>query len=183
MSTTADIVTAISKFIKALDELLQTDTVEAIIELVAEFGIGAPVKVGIDALVKAVDLILVWLGRLDQVFAIDDMLQSLQPAFEGLTGIGGSDDDAQNPDYATLAPLITAAKAAMQVLDKLTAGVHLIFEAVIPRQAVLSLRESLGHLKETLAELGSKLVSPGKAASKSFRPGSLTGVTASGGAA
>ncbi|MCP3099516.1 hypothetical protein LZ198_11610 [Myxococcus sp. K15C18031901] len=184
MSTTADIINSVSRLVTALDELLQTDTVESIVRLVGRFGIGAPVKVGLDALGKALDLILVWLGRLDQVFAIDDMLQSLQPAFEGLTSMGNDDGSAQNPDYATLAPLINAAQAAMRVINKLAAGVHLIFETVIPRQAVISLRESLAHLKETLADLGEQLVNPGKGASKPVPSGGdAAGLLAAGGAA
>ncbi|QSQ15416.1 hypothetical protein [Myxococcus landrumensis] len=159
-TTTADIVDGITRLVVAVDELLKTDTVNAIVALVRQFGIGAPVKVGIDALGKALDLIISWIAKLEQVAAIPSLLESLDPALDGLKAIGDkSEDEMREMGLEPLAPLAGAAHAASVVLEKLRAGVTLILQGYLPQQSLESLRESVVQVKETLKKLGDALVS------------------------
>ncbi|AGC45677.1 hypothetical protein MYSTI_04381 [Myxococcus stipitatus DSM 14675] len=159
-TTTADIVDGITRLVVAVDNLLKTDTVNAIVTLVRQFGIGAPVKVGIDALGKALDLIISWIAKLEQVAAIPSLLESLDPALDGLKAIGDkSEDEMREMGLEPLAPLAGAAHAASVVLEKIRAGAVAILQGYLPQQSLESLRESVVQVKETLKKLGEALVS------------------------
>jgi len=159
VSTTADIVDSITRLVIAVDNLLKTDTVNAIVSLVRRFGIGAPVKVGVDALGSALELIIGWIAKLEQVAAIPDLLEQLDPALEGLKAIGDkSEQEMRDMGMEALAPLAGAAHAAHLVLEKLRAGAVVILQGYLPKQSLASLRESVITVKATLKALGEALL-------------------------
>ena len=47
MKTTADILHGIAELIQAISELLGTDTIQALLQMARDFGIGQPVKAGL----------------------------------------------------------------------------------------------------------------------------------------
>ncbi|MCP3060347.1 hypothetical protein LXT21_16320 [Myxococcus sp. K38C18041901] len=178
MSTTADIVDGITRFIKALDDLLESKTVTAIVNLVRKCGIGAPVKLVLDGMDKVMDFIITWLVRLEQVAAIPELLEKLDPALDGLKALGEkSEQEMRDMGLEPLAPLAGAAHAAHQLLEKIRAGVTVVLQGYLPKQSLASLRESVVDLKDTLKELGQALVAPGNTSFTALTPGTplLTG--------
>ncbi|GEN10467.1 hypothetical protein SAMN05443572_103363 [Myxococcus fulvus] len=161
MSTTADIVDGITRLIDALDELLESKTVAAIVRLVRKCGIGAPVKVVLDGMDKALDFIITWIAKLEQVAAIPDLLDKLDPALDGLKALGEkSEQEMRDMGLEPLAPLAGAAHAAHQLLEKIRAGVTVVLQGYLPKQSLASLREAVIDLKDTLKDLAQALVAP-----------------------
>ncbi|WP_223645784.1 hypothetical protein [Corallococcus sp. EGB] len=160
MSNTADLVDGITRLVSAVDALLQTDTVKALTDLVRSLGIGGYVKTGLQAIGKVLDLITGWLARLEQVAAIPLLLEKLEPAFEGLEAIGGtSDAEMRDMGMEALAPLAGAAHSALQLLQKVRAGVTTIIQGYLPAESLKALRESVESVAATLEELEAAVVS------------------------
>jgi hypothetical protein len=158
-TTTADILAGISRLITALDELLKTQTVEALVDLVRQLGIGAPVKSALQVLTRVLDQISSWLAKLEQVAAIPRILDSLEPGFEGLQVLGASSgDELRQMGMAALAPMADAAGAALALLDKLRKGAATVLRGYLPEEELKQVRASLAAITATLRTLGERLV-------------------------
>lgn len=177
-TTTADILASISRLIQALDELLKTQTVEALVDLVRQLGIGEPVKSALGVLVQVLGQIDSWIAKLEQVAAIPRMLESLDPAFEGLSELAGSSgEEMRQMGMEALAPLADAARAALAVLDKLRQGATAVLQGYLPEEAIKQVRASVKDLTATLRTLGERLVQAPKTGTAKAG-GSTSGVAA-----
>ncbi|WP_164013184.1 hypothetical protein [Pyxidicoccus trucidator] len=173
-TTTADILAGITRLIDALDELLKTQTVEALVDLVRQLGIGEAVKSALQALTGVLDLITSWIAKLEQVAAIPRLLENLEPAFEGMHQLADSSgEELRQMGMEPLAPLADASRAALALLEKLRAGATAILQGFLPEESLKQLRASVTDITATLKTLGERLVqapakpvspTPGKAA-------------------
>lgn len=169
MSTTADIIDAIARLITALKELLETDTVEALVDLVKRLGIGQPVKTGLQALTRVLDLLIGWIERLEQVARLPAFLDTLDPAFQEVKGLASaSGDDMRDMGLDALAPVATAAQAMLDVVDKIRRGAEAILKGYLPEQSLVHLRESVQGLARRLREMQQKLDAPAPAPTKTL---------------
>ncbi len=186
MSTsTADILAGITRLIDALDELLKTQTVEALVDLVRQLGIGEPVKTALLSLTQVLDLISSWIAKLEQVAAIPRMLEALDPAFEGLNALGeSSGEELRNMGMDALAPLAEAAKAAMSLIEKVRQGAATVIQGYLPEESLKQLRAAVKDITDTLRTLGDRLVkAPASGAAKAVSPIPGKAALAAGGAA
>lgn len=158
MSTTADILDGIARLITALKELLETDTVEALVSLVKRLGIGQPVKVGLQALSKVLDILVGWIQKLEQVAALPRFLEALDPAFEQVKELADtSGDDMRDMGLEALAPVANAARSMLEVTDKIRRGAEIVLKGYLPEQSLVHLRESVQGLANRLREMQQKL--------------------------
>lgn len=161
MSNTADILDGIARLITALKELLETDTVEALVSLVKRLGIGQPVKVGLQALSRVLDLLVGWIQKLEQVAALPRYLDEMEPAFEQVKGLAsGSAEDMRDMGLDALVPVANAARAVIDVADKLRRGAELVLKGYLPEQSLVHLRESVQGLAQRLREMQQQLDAP-----------------------
>lgn len=184
-TTTADILEGVTRLVHALDELLKTQTVEALVDLVRQLGIGEPVKTALQGLTRVLDLVSSWIGKLEQVAAIPRVLENLEPAFEGLQALGGSSAESMRQmGLEALAPMAEAAGAALSLLDKVRQGAATILQGYLPEEALKNLRASVTDITATLRTLGERLVQgDAKAASPARAASGSTPALATGGIA
>ncbi|MFE8599102.1 hypothetical protein [Archangium violaceum] len=100
MSTTRDIVSAISELLTSLDALLKTDTVDAIVSLARRLGVGPMVTTGIETLQGLFTQLVVFLDKVKVAFKsavqvpqlmepLDSILEMLEPMAQGVTEMVG----------------------------------------------------------------------------------------------
>ncbi|QRN93823.1 hypothetical protein JRI60_32275 [Archangium violaceum] len=174
-TTTADIIDGIARLITALKELLETDTVEALVDLVKKLGIGQPVKVGLQALARVLDILVGWIEKLEQVARIPAFLETLDPAFEQVKELASSSgQEMRDMGLGSLAPVVDASRAAIDLADKIRRGAEIILKGYLPEQSIVHLRESVQGLANRLRQMQQKLDAPAAApaatANKSLLP-------------
>ena len=161
MSTPVDIVERATALSTAVQALLGARFVEDLVELVRDMGIGEPVKVGLQALVRAMELIEKWIGKLEQVVLLPRLLQELAPAFEGLEALAGTGgDELRDLGLDTLAPVADAARGVLGLLDRVRRGALEVLGGLMPEAleaALARLRLSLGEIAATLRALQARL--------------------------
>ncbi|WP_164002672.1 hypothetical protein [Pyxidicoccus caerfyrddinensis] len=159
MSNASDIVNAISRLIQALDELFKTQTVEALVDLVRQLGIGGPVKVGLQALGTVLGKLVEWIAKLEKVAAIPKLLESLDPTLEQVQGLATtSEDDLRQAGLDALAPLTKAARSMLEVMNKVRKGAEAILKGLLPPEALAGLRQSVVDFAATLKSYEQRLV-------------------------
>ncbi|PTL80162.1 hypothetical protein [Vitiosangium sp. GDMCC 1.1324] len=100
MSTTRDIVSAISELLTSLDALLKTDTVDAVVSLARRLGVGPMVKTGIETLQGLFTQLVAFLDKVKVAFKsavqvpqlmepLDSILEMLEPMAQGVTEMVG----------------------------------------------------------------------------------------------
>ncbi|MFP2927651.1 hypothetical protein ACLESO_21140 [Pyxidicoccus sp. 3LG] len=173
MSTTSDIVDGISRLIQALDELFKTQTIEALVDLVRQLGIGGPVRQGLQALGTVLGHLVEWIARLEKVAAIPKMLEALDPTLEQVQGLATtSEDDLRQAGLDALAPLTQAARAMFDVMDKVRKGAEKVLKGLLPQEALARLRQSVVDFAATLKSYEERLVA--EPAKKALTPGKST---------
>ncbi|MFY0523792.1 hypothetical protein ACN28I_11670 [Archangium gephyra] len=161
MSTTADIIDGIARLITALKELLETDTVEALVNLVKRLGIGQPVKVGLQAISRVLDIIVGWIQKLEQVAALPRFLEALDPAFETVKDLAGSSgEEMRDMGLDALVPVVNAAGAVIDLADKMRRAAEIVLEGYLPEQSLVDLRKSVQGLSDRLKQMQQKLDTP-----------------------
>jgi hypothetical protein len=159
MSSASDIVGAISRLIQALDELFQTQTVEALVDLVRQLGIGGPVRTGLQALGTVLGQLVEWIAKLEKVAAIPKLLESLDPTLEQVQGLAAtSEDDLRQAGLDSLAPLTRAARSMLDVMNKVRKGAEAILKGLLPQEALAGLRQSVVNFAATLKSYEQRLV-------------------------
>jgi hypothetical protein len=162
MSNASDIVDGISRLIQALDELFKTQTVEALVDLVRQLGIGGPVKVGLQALGTVLGKLVEWIAKLEKVAAIPKLLEALDPTLEQVQGLATtSEDDLRQAGLAALTPLTSAARAMLDVMNKVRKGAEAILRGLLPPEALARLRQSVVDFAATLKSYEQRLVAKG----------------------
>ncbi|WPB72666.1 hypothetical protein KYC5002_26795 [Archangium violaceum] len=100
MSTTRDIVSAISELLASLDALLKTDTVDAVVSLARRLGVGPMVMTGIETLQGLFTQLVAFLDKVKVAFKsavqvpqlmepLDSILEMLEPMVQGVTEMVG----------------------------------------------------------------------------------------------
>ena len=98
MSTTRDIIVAIGDLLTSLDELLKTDTVDAVVSLARRLGVGDAVKKGIETLQGLFLKLVAFLDKAKQAFLavtqvpalmepLDAILEVMEPMVAGVTDV------------------------------------------------------------------------------------------------
>lgn len=159
MSTTADLLHNIAELVHAVTELLETDTIQALVTLARDVGIGQPVKAGLQLLSKALGLVIGWIRALEQVAAIPAFLEALGPALDELEDMTGdaSANDLRDAGLDALVPLAESAQVVIGLMDKLRRAAKVVLEGVLPAQALKELRESVQELDTTLKTMQQQL--------------------------
>ncbi|AKQ66594.1 hypothetical protein A176_003506 [Myxococcus hansupus] len=151
MSSTADVVEGISRLIQALDELFQTQTFEALVDLVQQLGIGGPVSQALRAIGTVLEHLVDWISKLEKVAAIPTMLEALAPTLEQVKGITTSrEQDLREAGLDALVPLTTAARALFDVLNRVRKGAEAILKGLLDPAALARLRQSVMDFAATL---------------------------------
>jgi hypothetical protein len=165
MSNTADVLHNIAELILALSELLETDTIQALVQMARDFGIGQPVKTGLELLSKALALVLKWIQSLEQVAALPAFLETLDPAFDALKALtdNSSGDELREAGFEALAPVADSARTVLGLMDKLRQGAQLVLEGILPAGALAELRASVERLATTLRTMQQQLDTPPRA--------------------
>ncbi|QSQ23227.1 hypothetical protein JY651_50525 [Pyxidicoccus parkwayensis] len=186
MSTASDIVDGISRLIQALDELFKTQTVEALVDLVRQLGIGGPVKQGLQALGTVLGKLVEWIAKLEKVAAIPKMLEALDPSLQQAQSLAeSSEDDLRQAGLDALVPLTKAARAMLDVMNKVRKGAEAILRGLLPPEALARLRQSVVDFAATLksyeerlvTEPPKKAVTPGKTSTAGTLKPALAGGT------
>jgi hypothetical protein len=161
MSTTADVVNGISRLIHALDELFQTQTFEALVDLVQQLGIGKPVSQGLKAIGTVLEHLIDWISKLEKVAAIPKMLEALAPTMEEVRGLTTTEEkDMREAGMDALVPLATAARALFDVLERIRAGAEAILKGLLEPESLARLRQSVTDFAATLKAYEARLVAP-----------------------
>jgi hypothetical protein len=170
MSTTSDIVDGISRLIDALDELFKTQTVQALVDLVRQLGIGGPVRTGLQALGTVLNQLVEWIIKLEKVAAIPKMLEALDPTLAQVQDLAEtSEDNLRQAGLDALVPLTNAARAMFDVMNKVRKGAEAILKGLLPPEALARLRQSVLDFAATLKSYEERLVT--EPAKKALTPG------------
>lgn len=162
MSNASDIVDGISRLIQALDELFKTQTFEALVDLVRQLGIGGPVRTGLQAIGTVLGQLVEWIAKLEKVAAIPKLLESLDPTLEQVQGIATtSEDNLRQAGLDALVPLTNAARAMLDVMNKVRKGAEAILKGLLPPEALARLRQSVVDFAATLKSYEQRLVAKG----------------------
>ncbi|RKH68277.1 hypothetical protein [Corallococcus llansteffanensis] len=161
MSTAREIMDGIDALVVSLEALLKTDTVDALLQLVAELRISQPVKGALKALGNVLDTLVEWLGKLEQVAGVPRFLESVGPSVTQLDQLfSASGEQLQQSGMGALAPLATSAQVAVQLFDKVRRAVERVIQGMLPQEALQRLRDSVLRLKATLSTYGERLDGP-----------------------
>jgi hypothetical protein len=171
-TTTADILNSIADLITALSELLGTDTVQALVEMARDFGIGQPVKAGLQLLSKALGLVIGWIQALEQVATIPAFLEALGPALDELGDLmpTASGEELRQSGLDALAPVADSARVMIGLVDKLRRAATVVLEGILPAEALKNLRESVVGLDTTLKDMQRTLDTPPAAPAQGALP-------------
>jgi hypothetical protein len=172
MSTTSDIVDGISRLIKALDELFKAQTVEALVDLVRQLGIGEAVRKGLQALGTVLGKLVEWIAKLEQVAAIPKMLEALDPALVQVQGLAKtSGEELRQAGLDALVSVTDAARVMLEVMDKVRKGAEAVLRGLLPEEALGRLRQSVQDFAATLKSYEERLVTqPAKKALSAGKP-------------
>jgi ABC-type transporter Mla subunit MlaD len=158
MSSAKDIVDAMAQLIGSLDALLHTQTIQALVQLVKELGIQAPVKKGLEALAGMIETLIGWMKKLEQVAAIPQLLEQLGPILEDVAGFATqSGAELRQIGLDGLAPVADAMRAGLAFFEKIREGAVAVLQGLLPREALVKLREQIEQLKSTLQSYGDDL--------------------------
>ncbi|GHG99725.1 hypothetical protein [Comamonas sp. JC664] len=175
MSSTADVVDGISRLIHALDELFQTQTFEALVELVQQLGIGGPVSQALRAIGTVLEHLVDWITKLEKVAAIPTMLEALAPTMEQVRGITTTrEEDLRAAGMNALVPLTSAARALFDVMNRVRQGAEAILKGLLDPAALARLRQSVVAFAATLKNYEDQLKAPPAKKRLPSNPGAST---------
>jgi hypothetical protein len=161
MSTARDIVDGVARLIGSLDSLLQTQTVQALVQLVKELGIQGPVATGLEALASMLEKLVEWIGKLEQVAAIPQLLEELGPTLKDVSAVAtNSGSELRQIGLDGLAPLADATRAALDFFEQIRQGAITVLQGLLPKEALQHLRESVAKLRGTILEYRDELKQP-----------------------
>jgi hypothetical protein len=161
MSSARDIVDGVARLIGSLDALLQTQTVQALVQLVKELGIQEPVKKGLEALGSMLETLVGWIEKLEQVASIPRLLEELGPTLKDVSAVATtSGSELRQIGLDALAPLADATRAALEFFEQLRQRAQAVLQGLLPQEALQRLRQSIAALRSTLLSYRDELTRP-----------------------
>ena len=146
----------VASLVQSIEALLETNTVEAIVELAKELGYQEQINAGVDFLTESIEKIQAFFQSLKEslvhVSALGGLVQLLDPLVAGLEGLANtSADTLRETGLEQLNGVLEPAGTAFHSVRRVLSAGGETLRAVPSWDDVEQLRRDLGRLEETIA--------------------------------